>query len=152
MLRQTCGVTLASPWSTGMRKTGSGQYGSMTFASPQVRGHNFRFASGDAIHVEGLNFNPEQVIWSVTSEGGEAPVTLAVASHPNWRARLNDAPISIRETEDHLMEVRIPRGTSTLTLAFRRAWWETLLLAISVTTFGVSLLLWLRGCQKARWP
>jgi hypothetical protein len=118
----------------------------------EVRGHNFRFASGDAIHVEGLNFNPEQVIWSVTREGGEAPVTLAIAYHPNWTARLNDVPTPIGEAEDHLMEVRIPRGTSTLTLAFRRAWWETLLLAISVTTFGVSLLLWLRGCQKARWP
>lgn len=115
-----------------------------------VQGHEFRFASGEGIGVDTLNFQPEQVTWTLTSDGDHGPVTLAVAYHPNWRARLNGARISIRETEDHLMEVLIPRGTSTLTLVFRRAWWETLLVVISISTFGVSLSLWLRGRRPGR--
>jgi hypothetical protein len=48
------------------------------------------------------------------------------------------------------MEVQIPRGTSTLTLVFRRAWWETLLVVISISAIGVSLSLWLRGRRPGR--
>ena len=115
-----------------------------------VQGHEFRFASGEGIAVDTLDFQPEQVTWTLTSDGDHGPVTLAVAYHPNWKARLNGARISIRETEDHLMEVLIPRGTSTLTLVFRRTWWETLLVVISISTFGVSLSLWLRGRRSGR--
>lgn len=42
------------------------------------------------------------------------------------------------------------RGTSTLIPEFRRAWWDTLVGAISISTFGVSLSLWLRSRRPGR--
>jgi uncharacterized membrane protein YfhO len=97
-----------------------------------------------------LDFDSERIAWVITDDAQDRYITLAVSYHPNWRAWHNGAPIPIRETEDHLMEVQIPRGTSTLTLVFRRAWWETLLVVISISAIGVSLSLWLRGRRPGR--
>lgn len=113
-----------------------------------VQGHDFRFVSGHAIQVGGLDFSPERITWTITCTTTGCPVTLAVAYHPSWRARLNSAATPIRETQDHLIQVQIPRGTSTLTLVFRRAWWEYLAVAISVTFLGLSLSLCMRGRRR----
>jgi hypothetical protein len=115
-----------------------------------VQGHEFRFASGEGIRIDTLDFQPEQITWSLTSDRDQSPVTLAVAYHPNWKAWLNGARTSIRETEDHLMEVQIPRETSTLTLEFRRAWLETLVAIVSVASLALSLWLWLLGRRRGR--
>ncbi len=108
----------------------------------EVRGHDFRFASGHAIRVGALDFSAERIAWTITCDAAECPVTLATAYHPNWRAQIDGATISVRETEDHLMLVHMPRGTSALTFTFQRAWWESLAIAISATFFGLSVVLW----------
>ncbi len=115
----------------------------------EVRGHDFRFVEGDGLQVGTLDFRPERITWVLTNRGKPGPAALAVSYHPYWRAWLNGTRIPIRETEDHLMEVQIPAGTSTLTLVFRRAWWEILTVAISLASLGLSLWLWLRGRRRS---
>lgn len=116
----------------------------------KVLGHDFRFVSGEAIKVGALDFTAERIAWVITSDAPERPITLAVAYHPNWRAWLNDSPVPIRETDDHLMEIKILRGTSTLTLDFRREWWKSLVVTISMASLGLSLSLWLIGRPRLR--
>lgn len=116
----------------------------------EVRGHDFRFASGHAIRIDDLDFSAERIAWTITCSAAECPVTLAVAYHPNWRAQIDSAAISVRETEDHLMQVQIPHGTSAFTLVFQRAWWEYLAVGISVVSFGASLSLWAMGQRRLR--
>jgi hypothetical protein len=115
----------------------------------EVRGHDFRFVEGEGLQVGTLDFRPERITWVLTNHGTRRPVALAVSYHPYWRAWLNGAPIPIRETEDQLMEVQIPPGTSTLILEFRRAWWEILTAAVSLASLGLSLWLWLRGRRRS---
>jgi uncharacterized membrane protein YfhO len=102
------------------------------------------------LRVESLDFRPERITWALTNLGDPSPASLAVSYHPYWTARLDGARIPIRETDDHLMEVRIPRGPSTLTLEFQRAWWENLTAAISLASLGLSLRLWLGGRRRSR--
>jgi len=115
----------------------------------EVRGHDFRFVHGEGLRTESLDFRPERITWVLTNQGSPRPADLAVSYHPYWRAWLNGARIPIRETQDHLMEVQIPPGTSTLTLVFRRAWWEILTAAISLASLGLSLWLWLGGRRRS---
>lgn len=118
----------------------------------EVRGHDFRFIDADGVRVESLDFRPERLTWVLTNSGSPRAASLAISYHPYWRAWLNGAGIPIRETPDHLMEVQIPDGTSTLTLAFRRAWWEILTAAISLASLGLSLWLWLNGPRRGLTP
>lgn len=110
----------------------------------EVKGHGFRFASGRGVRVNSVDFDAERVTWTLQAGLPNATLALAIAFHPGWSAWLNGKRIPIREASDHLMELEIPHGASTLTIVFQRTRWETALHVLALGSFLLSVWLWAR--------
>ncbi len=109
------------------------------------------FATGDGIRVDAVALTPERMVWLLRNEGAAAaPVTLALAWHPNWRATVDGFPMPVAATGDHLSAVTVAPGLSLLTLTFVRPWWNPVLNLVSAGTLLVTLGGWARLRRRSR--
>jgi negative regulator of sigma E activity len=65
------------------------------------------------------------------------PATVAVAWSPKWHGRVDGRPVAVGHTDDGLITVRLPAGSSTLELAYGPDGWDRLGVAVSALTVAL---------------
>jgi hypothetical protein len=76
-----------------------------------------------------VQFQPERV-HIVATVPQQTSAQVAIGWSPKWHARVNGRRVPLARTREGLLEVRLPAGTSRLTLEFRRDLWDGLGVAI----------------------
>jgi uncharacterized membrane protein YfhO len=79
--------------------------------------------------------------------GARAEPLLAAPPGRLWHGRLDDEAVPLFSTDDGLIEVRVPAGTSTFELSYRPDGWDHLGVVVTVLTL-VALAAW---AVRARW-
>jgi hypothetical protein len=92
---------------------------------------------------------PERLRMRVDS-ASETEATVAVAWSPKWHGRLGGRPVPVGHTDDGLIAVRLPAGSSTLELAYEPDGWDHLGVAVSALTVALLVALGVLALRRRR--
>jgi hypothetical protein len=76
--------------------------------------------------------------------------SVAVACSPKWHARVNGQGVALSTTPDGLCQLRLPAGSSRLSLLFSADGWDHLGLAVSVLSVVAVVVPWINRRRRRR--